>query len=474
MVLPSYRADMTTPRIPAATLAAALVAAGLVAAAPAHADEERPRTLAACDYRICVYVLDALTDADGDGVVDLDEEYFATGVLDATSAPTGGQLVDAALERVLPSFERHLTELVVLPQVAEDRASLATALGSFPLPATPWDDDLSSSLAAIAKNGFTDILSGIGVSQPTAGDGGIRVPGMLTTHFSYLQLVSSGEGTTVFSFPDFRGGGVNEGRTDGRTGTDGPSTKVGDVTTSIRGGQVTVYPDGSEDVTTFSGSTATKADDGPQTVVTGFVTTSTNQGTGSTSKTTSTTKTTTDPKTGSTTSTTSSSTTTTTKDGTSTTTKTRTETKDGTTTSESSTETTDKDGNVIPTPHGESETHRCTGEKCAGGGRTDPDYVGVGPFSEADQARVIARLNSVRTPGPDTGAVLGDPPKVPPRDLYALYSGDGVITLSATPNPRFNSAQPEYHPGLRDLAPMAGVLPPDTSGSGYGYWPDKP
>src|SRR5690242_14247675 len=109
-------------------LAAVLVLTGIAAASPAHADDDW-RHHAACDHRVCLVVLDEADDADGDGIADIDEILFGTDELDRLSLPAGQKLIDQALMRDLPSFESHLTELVVLPQMTPDLSGLATAVG---------------------------------------------------------------------------------------------------------------------------------------------------------------------------------------------------------------------------------------------------------------------------------------------------------------------------------------------------------
>ncbi|MGN6502241.1 MAG: hypothetical protein ACTHKX_04955, partial [Pseudolysinimonas sp.] len=157
----------------------------------------------------------------------------------------------------------------------------------------------------------------------------------------------------------------------------------------------------------------------------------------------------------------------------STSTETKVESKNGQKTTTVTTTTTDADGKKT-TQKSDPKTEKCATKDCSGG-MSDPDYVTFGPLTADDYRKVAVRLGEVRTPGPDTGILTDAPPQVPTRDIYSNYSGDGVVVLSSTPNPRFNIAQPEYNGELAEMAQLGGTVPPNPNADDpTGYWPDKP
>jgi hypothetical protein len=461
-----------TLRIAAAAL---LIATGLAVATPASADDNGDRKPALCDYRVCLLVVAKLVDTDGDGVTDIDEKYFGTDVLDRLSMPAAQKVIDTALMRELPSFESHLTELVVLPQMTTDFSALATAVGLMDLPTDSWGTkNAPGLLGQLAKNGLDGITSALGIARP--GSGGHELPeGSSSSYFTYMQQVMDGEGSYSFDIPGSTGYGANSGKQGGETVFGPTSTSTNNGTIAIRGEDVTTYADGSKDRTKYSASQPDKPLDG------GWVRTGSSSTTTSTDKdgyTTSVTKTTkavnTNSKTGESNSSTTVTTTTYARSGQATsshTTTTKTETKNGETTT--TTETTGWNTHDDPEPPA-TTTETCT-KDCKDHGMVDPDQVQFGILTPGDYARVIARINSVRTPGPDTGVLTDDPPRIPTKDIYSNYTGDGVVVLSSTPNPQFNIAQPEYNSELAEMAQLGGTVPPNPNADDpTGYWPDKP
>lgn len=452
----------------------ALVISSCTVSVPAFADDgDDWRHHAACDHRVCLYVVDEEDDSDGDGVADIDELYLGTDVLDRLSMPAAQKLIDQVLMRDLPSFESHLTELVVLPQMTTDFSHLATAVGLMDLPSSAWGtSSLPNLFGDLAKNGLTGILSGWAITLP--GSGHELPEGSDAAHYTYMQQVMDTTSGTSFNFPNISGWGSNNNKSGGVTTGGGASiTRQEDGTYRMHAGQNTEYPDGSRDGTSLEGRTTKNGQSTTSTTL------SSNRMGDTISKTVTESKTEKDPKTGKTT--TETTTTTTTFNGKgqktgeiTTTTKVTTDPKTGTKTTEKSGSTTDANGTT--TPAKPTKTVEACQKKDCSTGMVDPDYVSFsGPLTPDDYRKVMARLSSVRTPGPDTGVLTDGPIQIPTRDIYSNYTGDGVVVLSATPDPQFNSAHPEYNPELIEMAQLGGTVPPNPNADDpTGYWPDKP
>lgn len=453
--------------LPIATVAVLLLT-GVSTASPAAADGDW-RHHTACDYRVCLVVLDDEDDSDGDGIADVDEIALGTDMLDRLSLPASQKLIDQALMRELPSFESHLTELVVLPQMTPDFSALATAVGLMDLPTDSWGTkNVPGLFGKLHDNGLTGILSGFGIDLPSSGQNELP-QGSDASHITYMEWVSDTT-TSMSDFPfPYRPSGFNAGK-QGETTFGAIDMKTQDGTTRIDFGTSTNFPDGSHDGSTYSGK-ATKTG-----IETHATTLSTDWMGDPKTKTQIDYSRSKDAKTGVTTETTTVTVTTFDKNGNptgSTSTETKVDSKNGQKTTTVTTTTTDADGKKT-TQKSDPKTEKCTTKDCSGG-MSDPDYVTFGPLTADDYRKVAVRLGEVRTPGPDSGILTDAPPQIPTRDIYSNYSGDGVVVLSATPNPRFNIAQPEYNGELAEMAQLGGTVPPNPNADDpTGYWPDKP
>jgi hypothetical protein len=123
------------------------------------------------------------------------------------------------------------------------------------------------------------------------------------------------------------------------------------------------------------------------------------------------------------------------------------------------TETTDADGNTVET----TEDNSCEGDGCSDD-YVNPDYVAF-ELSPADTTRAMAKLNSVRRPGPDTGDL--DPPTSPAPGTVdptiALFNPDGVTVYAVGTSPSFNRTSPDYDPQVNALSEISGVPIPKSN-----------
>lgn len=442
----------------------AVLASGVVwaVASPAVAGPGPGPFPGVCQYRVCVVVLDPKADSDGDGVTDVDEVNAGTDPNDPFSFPGAPQLIDLAIGGKLTSFNRHLTEVVILPTLTPDGKSLATGFGAFDMPAQAWlANDPRDGLAKIRKNGFSDRI-GLATDMLEAHDKD-RPPWGRAHDYS---LVAGGDldyGPNSGKFGRVVEGHQREG------GGRGPGI-------SIVGGEPTylldfVYQDGSRDeITTYttkdrrgdettnSGYTSYDADGNKIGYTTSSSSTSpTDPKTGDRSSSTSSETVHYDPKTGATTGSTKTTVEVTILNGTKTTTTTVTQ-------YDAKGKKTKEDSLTV------EET--CKDKKCEKAGYYNAEYIAPGPITGDDLARVIIRINRSRTPGPDTGSV--ELPGTPPPSkwpLISLLNPDGVTVLATSYTPDFNRAQPEYDPRLSELAGAAGVKPPVHNENGTVSWP---
>jgi hypothetical protein len=450
----------------------ALVVSSATVSVPAFADDgDDWRHHAACDHRVCLYVIDEEDDTDGDGVADIDERYLGTDVFDRLSMPAAQKLIDQMLMRDLPSFESHLTELVVLPQMTTDFSHLATAVGLMDLPSKAWGTtSLPGLFGDLQTNGLAGITAAVGINLP--GSGGHDLPdGISDSYFTYMQQVKDGTESSSTMFDEFGAQGMNAGKQGGAMVLSNFSVSIEGGFANVRGETDTSYPDKTKDYSSFTHWTNTQ---NPNESGSNWRNTSLgSNGENSISKGYS--KTVKDPDTGEIVTTSHVETEYYDKDGRragNSVSDSKTTIKDGVKTTETTTTTVDTKGHKTVTKTNSEE--KCQSKDCSGG-MVDPDYVTFGPLTADDYRKVIARIDSIRTPGPDTGILSDNPPQIPTRDIYANYSGDGVVVFSATPNPHFNTAQPEYDPQLQDMAPLAGIGAPNTqTDDPTAYWPDKP
>lgn len=494
------------------------------AGAGAASAEELNRRVAVCQNRLCLLVLGDSTDNDGDGVTDVDEQALGTDPKDPESRPDVQQIFDEAIARELPSFEKHLTELVALPKNTPDGAHLATAFGALDRPSQgAVVKSVGGLLHQVNANGFENVRDDVTaiLTRPPLADEAEKLVfalrGNVALYGSEIDGVVKVEGIVGPTTYGLNGAKTPTGISDGgftygadagsighrysvryedaswdevsssSTFGNGSTSAMTDVTSYGSGGRRS----GNTTVVTDDGYTQTKGtvtttgydDDGnlTQSGRTEYTYTDRQQDDGSHVQDTAITTTNYDKDGKQTDRSTIDSTTTTSADGT-TTTKTTTTTYDGddnvtgrteTTTTESSDGTTttttttyDANGNVVST---QTTTDTCDGCQTDGDsdGFVDPDYVGVGAITGEDLARVDARLNSIRTPSQDDyGQIdLSDvkPPVSGADPMVALVNPDGVVSLAVGGNPTFNRAQPDYRPELQDIIDISGVTPPNST-----------
>ncbi len=191
------RAGWATWARPAVVLGLALPA-GLLLGAPsaAAADDDGLRLeVLRCQGGACLSYLTTVDDSDGDGVSDDDERAAGSDPHDATSVPPVLEALDLGR---LPSFDRGLSEIVVLPGQAPDGQDLESfsALAAVPLD-TRGDAltrlGISSDLLATHGIGGSDVIS-VMVQQGTKAEQPpfeVRVGGIDASLISTLQPVYS-------------------------------------------------------------------------------------------------------------------------------------------------------------------------------------------------------------------------------------------------------------------------------------------
>jgi hypothetical protein len=155
----SDRAGWAAWARPAVALGLALPAGLLLGAPSAAATDDDGLRLQAlrCHAGVCLHPVTTLDDSDGDGVSDDDERAMGTDPYDAASVPPVLDVLDAIGRELLPSFERGITEVVVLPTGTID----GRALGEF------------SPLASIPLEGREDALTRLGISSALLTEHGV-------------------------------------------------------------------------------------------------------------------------------------------------------------------------------------------------------------------------------------------------------------------------------------------------------------
>jgi hypothetical protein len=438
----------------AAVALAVTVGVGWVALAPASA---ATTVRALCQHRVCVYLLDTKSDRDGDGVTDVDEIAAGTDPDDARSHPGAPQLIELVLGGRLPSFERHLTELVVLPTNTPDGDALATGLGAFSLPTKAWlYNSPGDALTKIRGNGFTGFTTA--VASFGGGPAGSGMPPWGAA--GGMSLIAAGDGIDgpTNASPnggkpvaEINGGGVtSEGKRIPEFSYSYDSGGRQDITEHT---YTVVYADGSRDeVNTVAWLTGSGTES--QTTIQSYDSKNNHIGTTEVHNETSTTKD---------------------GDGQSRSTATTVHDPSGATgTSETTVTHTTEDGET--TVHTQTSTsdggHSESTDKDHG--HYDPNYMAPGPITAADFALVVSRIKSSQTPGPDTGLADATSGPLPPSKLplIALINPDGVVSIAAGGTPTFNRALPDYDPRLAELAGHAGVGAPVHHEGGGVSWPD--
>ena len=489
-----YRGGMRSlPRRSAATVAALTLLPLLTVLANAAPAGAAGRTVAACDYRVCLYILDPADDTDGDGVTDEDEAALGTDPHDPKSTPRPDVLLDAALGRRLSSFERHATEIVALPETLPDGTGLRTGLGAFDFPHSDTATasmlrDWRTALSRLDANGL-DIGAGVTARIP--------VPHPSSRGLDAMQFVRGGnmmwyadtfDGGSDRPVPQvYSGATVSNEKTTYTPGKGGSSSSETSYRVTYDSGardEMGAYrskrPDGSsqgshtthyESDGRESGSgysTSNRDNDGnssttwsdQRTDAQGFTTkteghaTKTTEGGTVTEKATETT-------------------TLTNRDGkvVRTTTEERSRvTKDGKVVSESSSSTTkDANGNVTST---KTETKDCQQTTCPDSETTyaDPDYLQK-VITGADYLVVQGRLDGLRHYNPTASPGTAVAPPKDKSGWIALINPDGVTVVSVGGEPHLRGVQPDYDEQTSQIVGAGGRPKPQPHAGGGTDWP---
>jgi hypothetical protein len=99
--------------------------------APSAQAESRAHVKQTCASGVCLVVVKAVVDSDGDGVSDDDEIAAGTNPQDPYNRPSPKDVLGLAAEGKLPSFNQHFTEVLVMPTEGPDGQALGIA-DSFP------------------------------------------------------------------------------------------------------------------------------------------------------------------------------------------------------------------------------------------------------------------------------------------------------------------------------------------------------
>ncbi len=465
----------------AAAAGALVLSAGLVTAGSAPASADRPiRPVAVCEYRLCLLVLDPSTDSDGDGVTDVDEEALGSDPRSADSRPEAREIFDRALARRLPSFERHLTEMVALPRNNEENTGLITGIGPIPFPDRgplfKSVEDLRNRLKLNLFDGRDTVFGGLDTNMTVmlperpglsdverlnfaAGgnvalhggkvDGRFRLEGILgltsyganrdKTPTSFTDLGSSfgDRGASVIRSYSVKYGGDSRDDVTSWMRQSDKSTMIDSMLTSYQGDSQSGWTRAtmesmlkSEETTKSTTTTITKYDDN------GKVTSSETI-----------------------------------------------ETKRNTDTNGDVTESFKR---TTCNAEGECEVDTfCVGKKCPGGstdggtstGMPNPESTSFVITAAEAMARVQIILNSTRNPVrdgdeipiPDLPPPSGDGPAYDP--MVALVNPDGVTVFAIGVTPGFNTAQPEYNPMLNGIVEAAGIHSPIHQDPLSTSWP---
>ncbi|GAA1869154.1 hypothetical protein [Asanoa iriomotensis] len=460
-------------RLRPAIAVAMLLAATTVALGQAPASAGPQPRRAVCQSRACLVVLETFRDRDGDGVADVDEKLVGTAADDPTSTPEASLLIDLLLKRRLTSFERHFTELVLLPTLTPDGSAIATGLGEFQL--VDHDANLLASagivLGSLDVNGF-DLQFGLKVTgsrqPPTYGitpgtmsgttflskydrslysdytNGGLAQFGANAGKEVHFEILGDLDGKPYIDYErgvrDYTEVYVDGSRDevhDSFHSTEGDKATSTTITSYDKSGQQTseVYRYQRES-TQADGSTVTELHStqpikengkivGTRDVYVKIVE----------------------------------------KDG------------KGTLTKEETIR--NKDGEVVERTKtdGDCDAECVEKEKKAHeeGEFSDPDYIGFDIVTEQDMARLEFRIKWISTPAPDDGNT-GGPAPAPPSSgqcwpncggdgLLVLMDPDAVVVVAAGSEPRFNRrVQPDYDPWLQELTGMTGQPVPVTGG----------
>jgi hypothetical protein len=191
-----------------------------------------------CANQACLVVLDLLYDTDGDGFPDVDEKALGTDPNDASSHPPVLKALDLLLAGRLPSFERHFTELVVLPKKTPDGQAIDTGLGRWDIN----DHDLQllntfgDVTSMLKKNGLEDLLS-LRIKPKGGPDISLLGVGLANSPAGQAALYSTGTG-----FLDMNLMGPNGSKP--ITNIEGGEHEINGV---VHGDYMVHYADGSRD-----------------------------------------------------------------------------------------------------------------------------------------------------------------------------------------------------------------------------------